>query len=106
MGRRNLPGEEALMRETNPCNVVWEGCRQPPGLADSDCKHECYACGHYVCDHCSALMQYRGYGRRRICFDCVIEHSDSRGRAEEKIERYLKAKEEGRTPEIWNIRWT
>lgn len=92
-------------KEKESCNVIWDGCLQPPAFADSDCKEECFACGYNVCTNCSALMQYRNYGRQRICFNCVIEHSDHPEWAQRVIRCYREDRANNKRPEAWNVKW-
>jgi len=61
-----------------PCNPVEEGCKAAPGLADSHTKATCFACGLPVCTNpqCSTRIQWKGYGRKRVCAICKDQERD------------------------------
>ncbi len=51
---------------------------EAPGAGDpkefDSIRTHCFACGLPACKSCSKMQPYLGYGRRRICNDCVGEY--------------------------------
>ena len=47
-------------------------------VMDGDChiatRCTCFACGMPACRNCSAVVPYLGYGKRRICRNCMEAH--------------------------------
>jgi hypothetical protein len=59
------------------CNVVNENCKAPPMGFQTNTRAECFGCGLFVCTNpaCSTRILWYGYGRKRICYHCKIDHA-------------------------------
>lgn len=71
------------------CVVDSIHCTAPAGFPESFTRTRCFACGENVCRNCSLVCSYHGYGRRRICHNCMEQHELPN--ADRRIREHLTA---------------
>lgn len=64
------------------CHVADQNCSAPANLVGAHTGATCFACGEPTCLRCSSRIRFLGYGRRRICFNCIEEYAQDTPNAE------------------------
>jgi hypothetical protein len=59
------------------CCVVDQNCTAPANLIDREARAICFSCGEHVCLECSLVILWRGFGRKRICHNCLRDRNEA-----------------------------
>ena len=55
-------------------NVTSQYCDSPANLEPPRAvRGRCFACGLPVCGPCSQIVEWKGYGRKRVCDNCLYQ---------------------------------
>ena len=62
--------------EKESCCVADQNCLAPANLIGREARATCFSCGERVCTECSLISLWRGFGRKRICHNCLCERNE------------------------------
>jgi hypothetical protein len=57
------------------CCVADSNCMAPANLINAEARAICFSCGEHVCLACSLIILWPGFGRKRICHNCLSDRN-------------------------------